>query len=249
MQAMVIVTSGTNCDLELAQAFEDAGASCQTVQLHSILDAPEALDGAELVGLPGGFAYGDAVAAGRIKAALMRERVVPVLSRLLDRGVPMIAPCNGFQTAVQCGLLPGPAPSRPEVALAPNVSGRFEDRWTGVDFPDSRCIWTKDLVEEDGHELPSAHGEGRFVASAETVSRLVDDRQVAVRYQDNFNGSDEAIAGICDPTGLLLGLMPHPERWTRHSQHPVWTRRPASATTTGQRMFRAAVEHAQAALR
>ena len=90
-------------------AFEDAGASCQTVQLHSILDAPEALDGAELVGLPGGFAYGDAVAAGRIKAALMRERVVPVLSRLLDRGVPMIAPCNGFQTAVQCGLLPGPA--------------------------------------------------------------------------------------------------------------------------------------------
>ncbi|MEC7384726.1 MAG: phosphoribosylformylglycinamidine synthase subunit PurQ, partial [Planctomycetota bacterium] len=128
MQAMVIVTSGTNCDLELAQAFEDAGASCQTVQLHSILDAPETLDGAELVGLPGGFAYGDAVAAGRIKAALMRERVVPVLSRLLDRGVPMIAPCNGFQTAVQCGLLPGPAPSRPEVALAPNISGRFEDR-------------------------------------------------------------------------------------------------------------------------
>ena len=88
MQAMVIVTSGTNCDLELAQAFEDAGASCQTVQLHSILDAPEALDSAELVGLPGGFAYGDAVAAGRIKAALMRERVVPVLSRLLDRGSP-----------------------------------------------------------------------------------------------------------------------------------------------------------------
>ena len=92
-------------------------------------------------------------------------------------------------------------------------------------------------------------GEGRFVASAETVSRLVDDRQVAVRYLDNFNGSDEAIAGICDPTGLLLGLMPHPERWTRHSQHPAWTRRPASTTTTGQRMFRAAVEHAQAALR
>ena len=111
MQAMVIVTSGTNCDLELAQAFEDAGASCQTVQLHSILDAPETLDSAELVGLPGGFAYGDAVAAGRIKAALMRERVVPVLSGLLERGVPMIAPCNGFQTAVQCGLLPGPAPS------------------------------------------------------------------------------------------------------------------------------------------
>ena len=179
----------------------------------------------------------------------MRERVVPVLSRLLDRGVPMIAPCNGFQTAVQCGLLPGPAPSRPEVALAPNVSGRFEDRWTGVDFPDSRCIWTKDLATEDGHELPSAHGEGRFVASAETVSGLVDDRQVAVRYQDNFNGSEDAIAGICDPTGLLLGLMPHPERWTRHSQHPSWTRRPASTTTTGQRMFRAAVEHAQAALR
>ena len=102
MQAMVIVTSGTNCDLELAQAFEDAGASCQTVQLHSILDAPETLDSAELVGLPGGFAYGDAVAAGRIKAALMRERVVPVLSGLLERGVPMIAPCNGFQTAVQC---------------------------------------------------------------------------------------------------------------------------------------------------
>ena len=90
-----------------------------------------------------------------------------------------------------------------------------------MDFPDSRCI-SRDLVAEDGHELLSAHGEGRFVASTEAVSRLVDERQV-VRYQDNFNGSDEAIAGICDPTGLLLGLMPHPERWTRHSQHPAWT--------------------------
>ena len=249
MQAMVILTSGTNCDLELAQAFEDAGASCETVHLHSILDNPEALDGAELVGLPGGFAYGDAVAAGRIKAALMRERVVPVLSRLLDRGVPMIAPCNGFQTAVQCGLLPGPAPSRPEVALAPNTSGRFEDRWTGVDFPLSRCIWTDGLTGEDGHELPSAHGEGRFVAEEATLSRLREGQQIAVRYQDNFNGSDDSVAGICDQTGLLLGLMPHPERWMRHSQHPAWTRCSAGLATTGQRMFRAAVHHARAAMK
>ena len=161
---------------------------------------PEALDGTELVGLPGGFAYGDALQWSN-QSRVDARAGCSVLSRLLDRGVPMIAPCNGFQTAVQCGLLPGPAPSRPEVALAPNVSGRFEDRWTGVDFPDSLCIWTKDLVAEDGHELPSAHGEGRFVASTEAVSRLVDERQVAVRYQ----GISAAQTGPSRGSAIPLG--------------------------------------------
>ena len=174
----------------------------------------------------------------------------------------MIAPCNGFQIAVQAGLLPGPdaatdwptEPAPPIVALAPNSAGRFRDDWTRVEIPaDTRCIWTAGLSEVDPtvRLLPSAHGEGRFVADASIVDRLEQEGRVAVRYAPdaNFNGSTGAIAGICDASGLVLGLMPHPERYTRWSQHPTWTRLPPairSEDPLGLLMFRNAVRHAMA---
>ena len=174
--------------------------------------------------------------------------------------MPVIAPCNGFQIAVQMGLLPGPdvgasrgltsAPA-PTVALAPNDTGRFVDRWCGVEVPgDTLCVWTRGLdLGDEAMVLPIAHGEGRFTAAADLRQRLAATGRVAMRYRagDNPNGSADHIAGICDASGLVLGLMPHPERFTRWTQHPRWTRLDRgllAGTPLGVAMFHNAVARA-----
>ena len=261
-KALVITAPGINCDGELALAFEAAGASPESVLLSDLIETPSRIDGLALIGLPGGFSYGDDGGAGRVLAQLIRRGLYPALAAAIDRGVPMIAPCNGFQIAVQAGLLPGPGdgetwppePAVPTVALAPNERGRFHDVWTGVEIPEStRCIWTTGLadVPSEAMVLPSAHGEGRFVATDETTAALESEGRIALRYTeaDHFNGSRGRVAGICDASGLVFGLMPHPERYTRWSQHPTWTRLEASVRsgdTPGLAMFRNAVRHATA---
>lgn len=254
-RALVITAAGINCDRELAQAFAAAGAEPVPVLLERLRREPSIVDQFQLVGLPGGFSYGDDIAAGRIMAVLMRDSVYPALAAAIDRGVPMICPCNGFQIAVQAGLLPGAPSGRwpadaaaPTVALCTNKAGRFRDVWTRVDIPsNTRCMWTAGLrIDEDADRMPSAHGEGRFVTDAATLASLEASGQIAVRYhaQDNFNGSMGSVAGICDPSGLVLGLMPHPERFTRWTQHPWWTRLEPERTRgepLGLRMFRQAV--------
>jgi len=235
--ALILSAPGINCDRELARAFELAGASPELVHLNRILADPGIIDRYDLIGLPGGFSYGDAVGAGRIAATLMRESLYGAFVSAIRRGVPIIAPCNGFQIAAQMGLLPGPAPGepwpaappRPTVALATNDSARFVDRWCSIEIPTQTCcIWTQGLeTHGPAAMLPVAHGEGRFTVGPGDVSaRLEADGQVAVRYRagDNPNGSSGDIAGICDTTGLVLGLMPHPERFTRWTHHPQWTR-------------------------
>jgi phosphoribosylformylglycinamidine synthase subunit PurQ / glutaminase len=260
--ALILTAPGINCDRELALVFELAGAAPEMVHLNRLLADPSRLDRYDLIGLPGGFSYGDAVAAGRVAAALMREALYPVFVRAIQHGVPIIAPCNGFQIAAQMGLLPGPAPGEPwpevapapVVALATNGSGRFVDRWCAVEVPaQARCIWTRGLEPHDeAATLPVAHGEGRFsTADDDLPARLAASGQVALRYAaaDNPNGSVADIAGICDASGLVLGLMPHPERFTRWTQHPRWTRldKASFATTPlGLAMFRNAVAHARA---
>lgn len=257
-RALIITTAGINCDRELAEAFELAGAEPVSVHLNRLIADPSIVDGFDLVGLPGGFSYGDAVAAGRIAAQVMRSGLYEALHRALDRGVPMIAPCNGFQIAVQIGLLPGPLdgdaipaqPPVPTVALADNDSARFIDRWVRIEVPaDTRCIWTRGLeLSMETAVLPIAHGEGRFVASAGDMERIEATGCVAVRYaaDDNPNGSIGHVAGICDRSGLVFGLMPHPERYTRWTSHPTWTRLgddDMSVDPPGLQMFRNAVDH------
>ncbi|MHC5023037.1 MAG: phosphoribosylformylglycinamidine synthase subunit PurQ [Planctomycetota bacterium] len=258
--ALVITTAGINCDQELGVAFERAGAAAEFVHLNRLMADPAIIDGFDLVGIPGGFSYGDAIAAGRVAAQLMRRTLYGAFVRAIERGVPIIAPCNGFQIVVQMGLLPGPAPGepwpddppRPTVTLGPNASACFTDRWCRVDIPArTRCLWTQGIdADDETRLLPVAHGEGRFVASSDEIIRQLAERgQVAVRYapDDNPNGSADGIAGICDASGLVFGLMPHPERYTRWTQHPWWTRLDATATTDeppGLRMFRNAVAHA-----
>lgn len=266
--ALVLRTAGTNCDAEMCRAFELAGGRAEIVHVDRILADPARIEAYELIAFPGGFSYGDDIASGRILAVKLRERLWPKFQQAAARGVPMIGACNGFQVMVQLGLLPGPADGnwaaaaspRQTVALAHNSGGRFIDRWVGVAAdPDSACIWTRPLVDAaaeapgdltDIMMLPIAHGEGRFVVrTREELAGLESRGQVALRYTDNPNGSQGEIAGICDVTGRIFGLMPHPERYLDWTLHPYWTRlRPGLRQTSippGLRMFQAAVEAAR----
>ncbi|MDA0802905.1 MAG: phosphoribosylformylglycinamidine synthase subunit PurQ [Planctomycetota bacterium] len=262
LRALVVTAPGINCDRELGEAFAAAGAEPEFVLLDVLRREPSRIDAFDLIGLPGGFSFGDDVAAGRVMAALMRREVYPAMRAAIERGTPIICPCNGFQIAVQAGLLPGPVstvhggawpdtPARPSMALSQNQSARFHDGWTRVEIPaNTRCLWTAGLeCTGDDALLPSAHGEGRFVTSEAELVRLESNGQVAIRYaaEANFNGSMGAVAGICDPSGLVFGLMPHPERYLHWTQHPWWTRMDRSWRATheplGLRMFRAAVAH------
>jgi len=262
-RALVIRTAGTNCDAELCRAFSIAGAEVELVHLDRLIAEPRRLDAFDLFGFPGGFSYGDDIASGRVFAMKVRERLYPALREAIGRGCPMIGVCNGFQVLVQVGLLPGPtggeawpadAAPRQRVALTDNQDARFTDRWVGVRFePSSVCLWTRGLndgvdgaSDADVQQLPVAHGEGRFVPeSPEVIADLERAGQVALRYQDNYNGSAGAVAGICDPSGRIFGLMPHPERYMEWTRHPYWTRLSGAVRATptpGARMFRNAVE-------
>lgn len=279
-QALIIRTAGTNCDRELAHAFELAGASPRTVHLNQLIESPNLLDEASLIGVPGGFSYGDDISAGRIFANRLRHQLLGPLRQAIRRGVAVIGICNGFQVLVKLGLLPDPGtgtddeapdigsgePTPKQVAtLADNTAGRFIAKWVRVEVPqDSACIWTRGL---DRFDLPIAHGEGRFVVASDAVlDRLQAGGQIALWYAEgkntdradnndvptiaggNPNGSMRNIAGICDPSGLVLGLMPHPERYTHFTHHPLWSRGSGETslpTPAGLRMFQNAVEHAR----
>jgi phosphoribosylformylglycinamidine synthase I len=267
--ALVIRAAGTNCDGEMVRAFELAGASARLVHLDRLIEQPRMLAEADLLGFPGGFSYGDDIASGRIFAMKVRERLYGPLRDAVARGCPVIGACNGFQVLVQVGLLPGPKAGEPwpeeaappqRVSLTDNLEARFCDRWVGVDFePRSVCVWTRGLWEFDEetpeetvkavNQLPVAHGEGRLVtANASVLAELEAAGQVVLRYRDNFNGSEGAVAGICDPSGRVLGLMPHPERYLEWTRHPYWTRLDSSVRKgppPGLRMFMNAVEAAR----
>jgi len=247
----------------MCRAFTMAGAECDLVHVDALVADPAQLETYDLLGFPGGFSYGDDIASGRIFAVKLRERLYPALREAVARGCLVIGACNGFQALVQVGLLPGPgegedwpedAPPAQSLSLTDNADARFHDRWVGVTFDAaSPCIWTKGLSEVADPQvgravnvLPVAHGEGRLAAADDSILDELERRgQVAVRYTDNFNGSARAIAGVCDASGRVLGLMPHPERYLDWNRHPFWTRlEPAvrSGATPGLRMFRNAVE-------
>lgn len=242
-RALIIRTAGTNCDRELAHAFKVAGAAPQTVHLNRLIEQPDRLGAFEIIALPGGFSYGDDIAAGRIFANRLRIALFDALRAAIDRGTPIIGICNGFQVLVKMGLLPDLDESRQTATLAANRCGRFIDRWVRLEAPDdSACVWTRGLGRFD---LPIAHGEGRFVAeSTAALQRWIRGGQIALRYaaDDNPNGSTSNIAGVCDPSGLVLGLMPHPERCVHPTHHPRWLSEPA-VDPAGLRVIANAVDH------
>jgi len=243
---LLIRAPGTNCDRELIHAFELAGAAARDVHIDALIANPTPLDQAQIIAIPGGFSYGDDVAAGRIFAHRLKQQLLAPLQAAVERGVPIIGICNGFQVLVKCGLLPDPAAGTQTVTVSDNTIGRFIDKWVKLEAnPESPCIWTHGLTAMD---LPIAHGEGRFTADPAVVESLEANQLIALRYasDDNPNGSINDVAGLCDPTGLVFGLMPHPERCVHLTHHPAWTRMTQTqhaAEPAGLTMIRNAVEH------
>jgi phosphoribosylformylglycinamidine synthase len=239
VRALVLAGYGLNCDFEVAHALELAGAEAKRVHISDLTGTTQAkptetLDGYHILLFDGGFSWGDDHGAGVLLANRLKKHLGGQIQDFLARGGLVMGICNGFQALVNLGLLPmfdGRWERR--VALMANECGNFQDRWVElIAEPNSPCLFTKGMASFD---LPIRHGEGRFVAEASTLSAIEIQGMLAVRYGDgkgkfaqgkfplNPNGSVADIAGICDPTGRVFGLMPHPEGFYRVSQHPDFT--------------------------
>ena len=225
----ILRSAGTNCDQETAAAFSLAGASAELLHINSLVTNKRSLDDFGILALPGGFSYGDDIASGKIFANELRFKLADSLRKFITDGKLIIGICNGFQILVKSGLLPGDANLSQTTSLIINDSGKFESRWVHLKPGSSNCVWTKGLKKII--YLPVAHGEGKFVVSDKQVlNRLKKNNQIVFQYSDaqgnfsgypdNPNGSIENIAGICDETGRIFGLMPHPERHICAAQHP-----------------------------
>jgi phosphoribosylformylglycinamidine synthase len=281
IRVLILRAAGTNCDLETQHAWERAGARCDRVHLRRLIEQPHLLDQYQVATLPGGFSYGDDIAAGRLFAAQIRRHLVERLQAFIDAGKLVLGICNGFQILVQAGLLPDPHAAGSEgsqdgraavCTVTYNDPPGFQDRWVTLFAHDSPCVFTE---PGRSYEMPIAHGEGRVVFSdGPSLERVLGDRQNALCYvppgtrpEDaralsnevtwlggrddapageipyNPNGSHADIAGLCDPTGRVLGLMPHPERFVTRTQHPCWTSRPERDTGDGLAVFQRAVAY------
>ncbi|MFM8891706.1 MAG: phosphoribosylformylglycinamidine synthase subunit PurQ [Planctomycetia bacterium] len=248
-RSLILRAPGTNCDHETAHAFERAGAVARRVHVRALADKPSLADDFQILCIPGGFSYGDDIASGRIFALELRMRLADTLAKFRDRGGLILGICNGFQVLLQTGLLlADPRSGAARASLAHNTSGRFIDRWVNLRAVPGRCVFLQGL---DRFELPIAHGEGRFVTgSAEDFTAFDAAGQLVLRYDVdpsgipcNPNGAMGDVAGACDSTGRILGLMPHPERFIDAIQHPAWNGRidPAAAGA-GLRFFASAVK-------
>ncbi len=233
-RALVLYGYGLNCDHETAFALKKAGAEAVRVHVTDLLTGRASLSDYHLLAVPGGFSWGDDHGAGVILALRLKLALGPALQEFIDTGRLVIGICNGFQVLVNLGLLPG-FPDRPGerlTALIPNDCGNFRDAWVNLKVLPSKCVFTKGL---DRLELPVRHGEGKFYAPREVLHALAAGGQIVLKYAtatgepaggkfpENPNGSLLDIAGICDATGRVLGLMPHPEAHTTSFQHPTWT--------------------------
>jgi len=250
VRALILRAAGTNCDSETQYAFEKVGAQAERVHVNRLIEDPGSLHDYQVLCIPGGFTYGDDVAAGKILANQLRHRLGEELGRFHDEDKLILGICNGFQVLVKLGMLPGlDGLGEQQCTLIANDSNRFEDRWVHLTVEESPSVFL-----ENGSllYLPVAHAEGKFVTRDEEVLRELGRRHlVAFRYVDdqgrpgdypvNPNGSVDDIAGICDPTGRVLGLMPHPERHIEAYMHPRWTREGLQEEGDGLALFRNAV--------
>ena len=223
-RVLILKAAGINCDSETAYAFESAGGACEFVHINELVARSRNLSDYQILAISGGFTYGDDIAAGKILANELKCKLFDQLKKFIADGKLIIGICNGFQVLVRAGLLPGNDAFKQEATLANNDCGLFQDKWVYLKKYQDKCVWTKGLPEVI--YLPIAHGEGKFIPKNEGVlERLKNNGQIVFQYSDvNPNGSVEAIAGICDVSGRVFGLMPHPERHLISLQHPRWTR-------------------------
>lgn len=254
---LILKAAGVNCDAETAFAFEAAGGAAEHVHVNRLASGERRLGDYQILALCGGFSYGDDIAAGKVLANELKNKLFEDIKTFVERGNLVIGICNGFQVLVKAGILPGNERFEQEATLYANDSGVFQDRWVYLKIQNSKskiqnCVWTKNLPEVI--YLPIAHGEGKFIPKNEEVlERMRNSGQIVFRYCDrrgaldtegaNPNGSLDNIAGICDSTGRVLGLMPHPERHVLGLQHPRWTREGLKAYGDGFAVFRNAVAY------
>jgi len=257
VRVLVLRAAGINCDVETQYAFELAGAQAERIHINRLVEDKGLLGQFQILVLPGGFSYGDDVAAGRILANQLVHHLQDQIYGFVDQGRLILGICNGFQVLVKAGILPGLDGSRRQehVSITWNDSGRYEDRWVYLEPQTERCIFL-----EPGRRLylPVAHAEGKVVTRDQQVlDALFAKGHVALKYVDqdgnegpypiNPNGSVGSIAGLTDPTGRVLGLMPHPERFIYPTHHPRWTRLEGQIDCDGMTIFRRAVAYASQA--
>jgi phosphoribosylformylglycinamidine synthase len=265
----VLFGFGINCDRETAAVFDMVGGKSERLHVNNLVQGNRSLEEFDILAVPGGFSFGDHLGSGRLLGNRLRFALRDQLQKFVSSGKPIIGICNGFQALVKTGLLPGPenASLEPDLiqraSLTLNNTGRYEDRWVTLEFDSqSPCIWTKDIQRI---ECPVRHGEGRFVMPTDAeLDRLSANHQLTVRYADpstepgtnpsddllpfplSPNGSMRNIAGVCDPTGLVFGLMPHPEAFYTMWLHPEHTSMKLNEDEwegSGLQIFRNAVEY------
>jgi phosphoribosylformylglycinamidine synthase len=253
-KVLILRAPGTNCDGETAFAFEAAGAATERVHIRRLLEQPNLAANFQILCIPGGFSYGDDIAAGRILANQIEHHLADVLSKFKCDGKLVLGICNGFQVLIKSGLLLAADSQRgPAATLTWNESGKFEDRWVRLGTRGEKCVFLRGI---ERMYLPVAHAEGKFVArDADTLAELDRAGQLVLRYEslngsksngalpypDNPNGSTLNVAGLSDSTGRVFGLMPHPERYIDRTQHPRWTRETLASEGDGMAVFKNAV--------
>ena len=265
----ILRAPGTNCDLETAHAFELAGAVAERVHLYRLLENPQQLQDFQILCVPGGFSYGDDLGAGVIFSRQLRGQLNDALCEFLRGDHLVLGICNGFQTILKAGLLMDRGLSQADdsrleqdLTLTWNRNGRYTDRWVRLKVTSDNSAFLRGMDEFD---VPIAHAEGRLAISRPEIADLLRERkQMALCYwspqaaqmaavsgdptqidllpePENPNGSLANLAGLCDSSGRVLGLMPHPERFLFATQHPQWTRKGLRGEGEGIRIFRNAV--------
>jgi len=248
VKALVLTGYGLNCDYETDYSLKLAGAQSYRVHINDLIQGKEKLETYHILVFGGGFSWGDDHGAGVLLAAKMKFNLEMQIERFIQSGRLIIGICNGFQALVNLGLLPGLNGNYRErrVAIIANASANFIDAWVNLKVnPQSPCVFTKGIFQI---ELPVRHGEGKFYASAKGMTDLFKSNQIVAQYADekgeeaggqwplNPNGSLNDVAGICDSTGRIFGLMPHPEAFNHFTNHPDWTRKKEALARQGKRI-------------
>lgn len=248
IKVLVLTGDGINCEEETALAFREQGVEPRIIHIYDLIHTPRLLEEAHIIALPGGFSFGDEIGSGQILALKLKYSLGDELKKFIDSGKLVIGICNGFQALVRLGLLPKPFTQR-EMTLTHNRQGHFINRWVDLLVPTSHCVWTNKIFNRT-IALPIRHGEGKIVfagdskAQANIYETLVDNQQIALTYVDDVNGSYQKIAGVCDPSGRIFGLMPHPEAAISEWLNPSGALK-SSTVGIGASFFESGIEYCE----